>query len=151
LDIDPIGGTDSNLEDIDFSNPDSDFGNLSQLYGNLFSYSSCGDESGPLSMLTNAIEPTETVADHMQSLSTKTVELTSCGVQFAVSAAMNKSYSKSVELSMTAGLEVLRSVSALLNMETHVSDCQGKMKDSRTLVGTDEEVCSVPYWLPIIF
>ena len=53
---------------------------------------------------------------------------------------MNKQYSKSVELSMTAGLEVLRSVSALLNMESHVSDCQSKMKDSRSLVATDEEV-----------
>ena len=79
-----LGGTDSNMEDIDFSNADSDFGSLSDVYGNMTSLFSMSD-SGPLCMLTDAIEPTETVADQMQSLSSKTVELTSCGVQVSYS------------------------------------------------------------------
>ena len=112
------------------------------LYGLLMGESDDG-MGGPIGCLMNTVEPTETVAQSIQEISTKATEISGCGTSFALATALNSGFNKVVEETMSSGLDVLRSVTSMLGIECHASTCLEKMKSSRTLVIEDKEVHNI--------
>ena len=95
---------------------------------------------GPIGCLMNTVEPTETVAQCIQEISTKSTEISGCSTHFALATALCSGFNKVVEETMSSGLEVLRAVTSMLGIENHASTCLEKMKSSRQLVIEDKEV-----------
>lgn len=108
------------------------FPNLARsLYGLLLGEENSGITNTPIDVLLNTVEPTETVAICMQNLANKAIELSACGSCFSLAIASSPTFGKAVEETMSSSLEVYKTLSAMMGIECHASECIEKMKGSK--------------------
>lgn len=73
------------------------------------------------------IEPLETGCEYMQSIAAKAMTLPSIGTKFANATAIVGGFTRTVEKSMAAGLESLRSVTEVMSADLQLSVCRQKL------------------------
>jgi len=100
------------------------------------------DEDGGcrLDLLRAALEPTESMSEALQTLSANSVELAGCGPRYASCASRAAEYAAVTEASMQAGLNILRCVTSLMQVERHVNECVEKLQESIWQVEEDETI-----------
>jgi hypothetical protein len=73
------------------------------------------------------IEPLETGCEYMQSIAAKAMALPTLGVKFANATAIVGGFTRTVERSMAAGLESLRTVTDVMSADLQLSVCRQKV------------------------
>ena len=68
-----------------------------------------------------AVEPLESICEHLQLLAAKAMELPSCGSRYGMATARSTAFVEGVERSMAAGLASLKTTSSLSLADTQVS------------------------------
>lgn len=84
------------------------------------------------------IEPLETGCEYMQSIAAKAMTLPGIGAKFANATAIVGGFTRTVERSMAAGLESLRSVTEVMSADLQLSVCRQKLSRAVLDIGSDK-------------
>jgi hypothetical protein len=104
------------------------------LYGLLLGKEDSSLTNTPINVLLNTVEPTETVAKCMQNLANKAIGLSACGSCFALAIASSPNFGKAVEETMSSSLDVYKTLSVMMGIECHASECIEKLKSSKSYI-----------------